>query len=56
MNLHEYQGKEMLASFGVAIQKGIVAKTPTEAVAAAKELTKTTGTEWHVIKALIHTC
>ena len=54
MNLHEYQGKEMLASFGVAIQKGIVAKTPTEAVAAAKELTRTTGTEWHVIKAQIH--
>ena len=28
MNLHEYQGKEMLNSFGVRIQKGIVASTP----------------------------
>ena len=54
MNLHEYQGKEMLAGFGVAIQRGIVAKTATEAVTAAKQLTETTGTDWHVIKAQIH--
>ena len=27
MNLHEYQGKEMLNSFGVEIQRGIVFKT-----------------------------
>ena len=43
MNLHEYQGKEMLASFGVAIQRGIVAQTADEAVTAAKKLTETTG-------------
>ncbi len=54
MNLHEYQGKEMLASFGVAIQRGIVAQTAEEAVTAAKKLTETTGTGWHVIKAQIH--
>ena len=54
MNLHEYQGKEMLSGFGVAIQRGIVAKTATEAVAAAKQLTETTGTDWHVVKAQIH--
>ena len=54
MNLHEYQGKELLASYGVAIQRGIVAKTTDEAVDAAKELTSTTGTSWHVIKAQIH--
>ncbi len=54
MNLHEYQGKELLASFGVTIQRGIVAKTPEEAVAAGKELTETTGTSWHVVKAQIH--
>jgi succinyl-CoA synthetase beta subunit len=54
MNLHEYQGKEMLNSFGVEIQRGIVAQTPAEAVAAAKKLTKDTGTGWHVIKAQIH--
>ena len=54
MNLHEYQGKDMLASFGVAIQRGIVAKTSLEAVDAAKQLTENTGTQWHVIKAQIH--
>ena len=54
MNLHEYQGKEMLSGFGVAIQRGIVAKTAAEAVAAAKQLTETTVTDWHVVKAQIH--
>jgi len=54
MNLHEYQGKEMLASFGVAIQRGIVARTASEAVDAAMKLSKDTGTKWHVIKAQIH--
>jgi succinyl-CoA synthetase beta subunit len=54
MNLHEYQGKELLASYGVAIQKGIVAETPEAAVEAAKTLTAETGTGWHVIKAQIH--
>ena len=54
MNLHEYQGKEVLSSFGVTIQKGIVAQTPDEAVAAAKKLTQETGTGWHVIKAQVH--
>jgi len=44
MNLHEYQGKELLASFGVTVQRGIVAKTSEEAVAAGKKLTETTGT------------
>jgi succinyl-CoA synthetase beta subunit len=54
MNLHEYQGKEILASFGVAVQKGIVANNTDQAVAAAKKLTADTGTSWHVIKAQIH--
>ena len=54
MNLHEYQGKELLASFGVSVQRGIVAKTSTEALAAAKELTESTGTSMHVVKAQIH--
>ncbi|CAM1344386.1 ADP-forming succinate--CoA ligase subunit beta [Tenacibaculum amylolyticum] len=54
MNLHEYQGKEILSSFGVRTQRGIVASTPEEAVAAAKKLTEETGTGWHVIKAQIH--
>ncbi|RFN57730.1 ADP-forming succinate--CoA ligase subunit beta [Marixanthomonas ophiurae] len=54
MNLHEYQGKEILNSFGVEIQRGIVAQTPAEAVEAAKKLTEETGTGWHVIKAQVH--
>ncbi|MFD0861283.1 ADP-forming succinate--CoA ligase subunit beta [Sungkyunkwania multivorans] len=54
MNLHEYQGKEILASFGVRVQRGIVAQNAAEAVAAAKQLTEETGTGWHVIKAQIH--
>ena len=54
MNLHEYQGKALLKSFGVRIQEGLVANTPEEAVEAAKELNKTTGTDWWVIKAQIH--
>jgi succinyl-CoA synthetase beta subunit len=54
MNVHEYQGKEILAQFGVGIQRGIVATTPAEAVTAAKQLTEETGTGWHVIKAQVH--
>ncbi|MEM6720180.1 MAG: ADP-forming succinate--CoA ligase subunit beta [Bacteroidota bacterium] len=54
MNLHEYQGKEILASFGVRVQRGKVATTPAEAVEAAKQLTEETGTGWHVIKAQVH--
>ncbi len=54
MNLHEFQGKEILASFGVGIQRGKVASTPDEAVTAAKALTEETGTGWHVIKAQVH--
>lgn len=54
MNLHEYQGKEILSSFGVRVQRGIVAQNAKEAVSAAKQLTQETGTGWHVIKAQIH--
>jgi succinyl-CoA synthetase beta subunit len=54
MNLHEYQGKEILASYGVRVQRGIVAQTADEAVAAAKKLTEQTGTGWWVVKAQIH--
>jgi succinyl-CoA synthetase beta subunit len=39
MNIHEYQGKEILASYGVRIQRGIVANNAVEAVAAAKQTT-----------------
>lgn len=54
MNIHEYQAKEILKSYGVTIQEGIVADTPDKAKEAAKELNQMTGTEWYVIKAQIH--
>ena len=54
MNLHEYQGKEILAGYGVRIQRGKVAQTSAEAVAHAKSLTEETGTEWYVVKAQVH--
>jgi succinyl-CoA synthetase beta subunit len=54
MNIHEYQAKTALQQFGVAIQEGITANTPEEAVEAAKKLTEQTGTSWWVIKAQIH--
>ena len=54
MNLHEYQGKELLNSFGVRIQKGVVADNVNDAVSAAKKLNLETGTKWWVIKAQIH--
>ena len=54
MNLHEYQGKEILSSFGVDVQNGIVANNSDEAVSAAEKLTADTGTSWYVIKAQIH--
>jgi len=54
MNLHEFQGKQILSSYGVGIQRGMIATTPDEAVAAAKQLTEETGTGWHVIKAQVH--
>ena len=54
MNLHEFQGKELLNSFGVRIQRGIVATTPQEAVTAAEKLNADTGTSWWVVKAQVH--
>lgn len=54
MNLHEYQGKELLSSYGVEIQRGILAHTVEEAVQAYKSLQEETGTEFCVVKAQIH--
>ena len=54
MNLHEYQGKSILKSYGVAIQEGIVVDNPSDALKAADELQKDTGTDWFVVKAQIH--
>jgi succinyl-CoA synthetase beta subunit len=54
MNLHEYQGKSILKSFGVAIQEGLVAETAEAAYSVAEKLAADTGTEWFVVKAQIH--
>lgn len=50
MNIHEYQGKELLRQYGVAVPNGKVAFSVEEAVEAAKEL----GTDVCVVKAQIH--
>ncbi len=50
MNIHEYQGKEILRSYGVAVPEGMVAFSVEEAVEAAKKL----GTQVCVVKAQIH--
>ncbi|WP_423148134.1 ADP-forming succinate--CoA ligase subunit beta [Rubrolithibacter danxiaensis] len=54
MNIHEYQGKEILKSFGVRVQEGIVADTPEQAVEAAKKLKEDYNSDWVVVKAQIH--
>ncbi|GGE25312.1 succinate--CoA ligase [ADP-forming] subunit beta [Marinithermofilum abyssi] len=50
MNVHEYQGKEVLKQYGVVVPRGHVAYTPEEAVDAAKKL----GGDLWVVKAQIH--
>ncbi len=54
MKLHEYQGKEILASYGVATQGGHIASTVEEAVAAAKKMQQEDGASLFVVKAQIH--
>jgi succinyl-CoA synthetase beta subunit len=54
MNLHEYQGKQILKSFGVRIQEGIAVDTVDAAIEAAKTLQAQTGTGVWVVKAQIH--
>jgi len=50
MNIHEYQGKELLAKYGVTVPRGKVAFTVDEAVTAAEEL----GGPVYVVKSQIH--
>jgi len=54
MNLHEYQGKEILEKFNVKVQKGYVADNIEDAVKCAQKIQKETGTGIFVIKAQIH--
>ena len=54
MNIHEYQGKAILKTFGVRVQEGIVVDTPEQAVEAANKLKTDYNSDWVVIKAQIH--
>ena len=54
MKIHEYQGKQIFARYGIPIPKGIAAFSAAEAEAAAKKLVAETGTEVCVVKAQIH--
>ena len=54
MKIHEYQGKQIFAKYGVPIPKGIPAFTVDEAEAAAKKLIAETGSNVVVVKAQIH--
>jgi succinyl-CoA synthetase beta subunit len=54
MNLHEYQGKNLLKEYGVAIQDGVVAHTLEEAVTAYNTVKENSGLDVAVVKAQIH--
>ncbi len=54
MNLHEYQGKELLKQFGVNVQEGIVVENKDNLDAAYNQLREETGTDFVVVKAQIH--
>ncbi|WP_018274783.1 ADP-forming succinate--CoA ligase subunit beta [Teredinibacter turnerae] len=50
MNLHEYQGKQLFAEYGLPVSKGVAAETPAEAASAAGIL----GGDTWVVKAQVH--
>mgnify|MGYP001219705273 FL=1 len=54
MNLHEYQGKEILAQHGVNVQRGVVLDNLNDIEKFSKKLIEDTSTEWFVVKAQIH--
>ena len=54
MKLHEYQARDILEGYGVAVQPGRVARTADEAALAAKALHEEQGTSVFVVKAQIH--
>ncbi len=54
MNLHEYQGKELLKQYGVKIQEGYLATTTEEAVKSARMVKDNYQSDWCVIKAQVH--
>lgn len=54
MNIHEYQAKNILKGYGVAIQNGVVIDDASKTAEAVAQLKADTGTEWVVVKAQIH--
>ncbi len=54
MNLHEHQAKDILKKYGAKIQEGIAVESVDAAIQAAKDLTASTGTQWHIVKAQVH--
>jgi succinyl-CoA synthetase beta subunit len=54
MNLHEYQGKELLSRFNIKVQRGITANNLDEAHLAYQKLLEETQTKFVVVKAQIH--
>lgn len=54
MNIHEYQAKEILKKYGVAVQNGFVAETPEQAQEAAERVKTEFDSGWCVVKAQIH--
>jgi succinyl-CoA synthetase beta subunit len=50
MNLHEYQGKQLFAEYGLPVSKGVACDTPEEAVEAVKSI----GGDMWVVKAQVH--
>ena len=54
MNLHEFQGKKILAEQGVGIQRGYVLSDKKNTINVANKLIKETGTGWFIVKAQIH--
>jgi succinyl-CoA synthetase beta subunit len=54
MNIHEYQGKEILSKYGVRVQRGVVASTVEEAEKAYKEISELTNSKFAVVKSQIH--
>lgn len=54
MNLHEYQGKELLKKYGVSVPEGILAFTAEEAIEAAQKIQESTGSIVWAVKAQIH--
>ena len=54
MNLHEYQAKELIESYGVPIQKGIMAETLDDAITAYKKIVADSGSDIAIVKAQIH--